>query len=108
MTSVTKPLERPRVCGGVSPGVPDGSGCSAGAVESPDSGTGRRWLGWSRDSMSLRVVGEGLAVVAGVDDRLHNALRALEPVADGGGVIAVGKALRANHDQGRDPVQVHP
>jgi len=47
MTSVTKPLERPRVCGGVSPGVPDW-GSRTGAVESPESGTGRRWLGGSR------------------------------------------------------------
>ena len=43
------PAERLRRIGAVSPSGPLLSGCSGtGAVESPESGTGRRWFGyWS-------------------------------------------------------------
>ena len=47
---------------GSGPGVPPLSGSSAGAVESPESGTGRRWLGNSRESMLIAsrvIVGVG-------------------------------------------------
>ena len=40
------------------PGVPPASGRAPGAVESPESGTGRRWLGKSLGSMASRVVVE--------------------------------------------------
>ena len=91
---MTKPLERPRATGGVRPGVPPACGSSAGAVESPESGTGRRWLGKSRESMlSSRVVVDGRALVAGVDHRLATLSRALEAVADRGGGDRLVQAL---------------
>ena len=106
MTSVTKPLERPRVCGGVRPGRPGRLGLQGRARSSHPSREPAAGGSGSPGGPCSRVVGERPAVIARVDHRLHDALRALEAVVDRGGVVAVVEALRADHDERRDPVEV--
>src|SRR6185503_16727652 len=82
-------------------------GSSAGAVESPESGTGRRWPGISRGSMlTSGVVIDCRALVSGVDDRLFHAGRALEPVLHRRVGNAAAEVLRADDHKSRSPVHL--